>query len=284
MKRFVKKPARLVLNRLGLEVVPRRVNVPTPTTPLGHPFDANYRHGDIAFEVPLEKCMYPYHFSYSPAGWHPFVQVLRQYGANPDLNYENSSLYAYYQAYQPDTVLEAFFVDTETRTEFASSKLADFKIPPHQPFFPWDPHASETAAEKGLDASQGNQGYGPVSDAKGTLEFERLTHTYESIKTHGFKTGLGHDGDVRGYFLKSDDDYRFVIRQGLHRTAVLSAMDYEKIRVRFFDPYPRTIFLNDLDNWPQVKEGTVSTTLAKRIFNLFFEDDGCAKAEALGLL
>ncbi len=283
--KFIKKPARSVLNRFGLDVVPRRAAAGlTPLTPLEHPFDAHYQHGDVAFEVPLEKCMYPYHFSYDPAGWHPFVQTLKQFEADPELSYETSALYDFYQKYRPETVLEAFFVTPQARSAFADSELANYKMPPFQPFFPWDPHASTTRAEKGLDGSQGNQGYGPVSDAKGGLELERLTHTYRSIQTHGFRSGHGHDGDIRGYFLKTDDDYRFVIRQGLHRTAVLAAMNYEKIRVRFYLPYPRTVFLCNLDGWPQVRAGTMSAALAERVFAMFFEDDGRAKAAQLGLL
>ena len=294
-----RKSTRHVLNRFGLELVPKRGSEPAPTTPLEHPFDANYRHGDVAFEVPLTKCMYPYHFSYHPAGWHPFVQVLRQYRADPDLKYEDSILHAYYQKYRPKNVLEAFFVTLDMRAPFADSELASLNIPPFAPFFPWDPHRPQTFAEKGLEPSQGNQGYGPVSDAKGNLEFQRLVETYTSIETHGFQPGSGHDGDIRGYFLKSNDDYRFVVRQGLHRAAVLAVMsdeigsaetrpaateNYEQVRVRFYAPYPRTIFLHDLSNWPQVREGTMSAQLAERVFKLFFEDDGRAKAEQLGLL
>lgn len=285
MIKLIKKPARLVLDRFGLELVSKRTATePAPLTPLEHPFDAHYQHGDVAFEVPLEKCMYPYHFSYDPVGWHPFVQTLTQYKADPALSYETSILHEYYRAYRPTTVLEAFFVTPQARAAFADSELANLNIPPFAPFFPWDPHQPRTFAEKGLDPSQGNQGYGPVSDAKGRLEFERLTHTYNSIETKGFKPGRSHDGDIRGYFLKVDDDYRFVVRQGLHRAAVLAAMNYENIRVRFYGPYPRTIFLSDLSNWPQVKGGTMRKDLAERIFEMFFEDNGRAKAEQLGLL
>lgn len=283
MLKLLTRPARRVLNRFGLELTHKRTAEPAPTTPLEHPFAANYRHGDVAFEVPLTKCMYPYHFSYSPAGWHPFVQTLRQFTADPELSYETSVLHDYYRKYRPESVLEAFFVTPQARAAFADSELARLTIPPFAPFFPWDPHRPKTFAEKGLDASQGNQGYGPVSNAKGSLEFERLTQTYQSIETQGFRPGHGHDGDIRGYFLKTDDDYRFVVRQGLHRAAVLAAMRYEKVRVRFYAPYPRTIFLNDLGNWPQVTEG-MSAALAERIFLLFFEDDGRAKAAQLGLL
>jgi hypothetical protein len=41
--------------------------------------------------------------------------------------------------------------------------------------------------EKGLDASHGIQAYGPVSDAKGRLEFARLTETYDAIRAHGYR-------------------------------------------------------------------------------------------------
>ena len=284
MRSIVLRSARYMLRRLGLELRPHQASTgPAPLKRLAHPCDAIYQHGDVAFEVPLDKCFYPYHFSYGPSGWHPFVQVLQQYKQNPNTSYLGSILHAYYQAYQPKTVFDAFFVGNMAKG-LEAEHLHTLAIPPYQPVFPWDPEAPQARGEKGLASSHGNQGYGPVSDEKGELEFRRLTETYESVKEKGYQPQQGHDGDIRGYFLRGCGDYRFVIRQGLHRSAVLSAMDYEKLRVAFYDPYPRTIFLADIDNWPQVKRGYVSREVAEHIFRMFFEDDGREKARQLGLL
>ena len=281
---FVDKSIRYVLRRFGFEPLKRIDQSITPITVLEHPCDAIYQTGDIAFEVPLEKCRYPYHFSYDPAGWHPFVAVLNQYKCNPELSYEASILYEYYQRYQPNTIFEAFFPTTAPEDIEGAAPLTKLSIPPYEPFFPWDPSKPKTKGEKGLDPSHGNQGFGPVSIEKGRLEFKRLIDTYDSVKRYGYMPAQGHDGDIRGYFLRTSDDYRFFIRQGLHRAAVLSAMNYQTVRVKFFKPTPRTVFLADSHNWPQVKEGVLSLTVAKRIFMMFFDENGTEKAQRLGLL
>lgn len=277
------KPLRYVLRRFGFDLTKRSYPTVTPITPLEDPCDALYHIGDVAFEVPLEKCRYPYHFSYDPAGWHPFVAVLRQYEKNPELHYEASILHEYYERYRPRDVFEAFFPNDKVGRVPGAQALASLSIPPYEPFFPWDPHKPQIKGEKGLEPSHGNQGFGPVTEQKGRLEFRRLVETYESVKRHGYKPRQDHDGDIRGYFLITPNDYRFFVRQGLHRTAVLSAMDLQKARVRFYKPTPRAVFLADSANWPQVKQGFLTKVLAERIFEMFFTENGTQKAERLGL-
>lgn len=281
---FALRSFRYALRRLGFEVPQRIDKTITPLTALEHPCDAIYHSGDVAFEVPLEKCRYPYHFSYDPAGWHPFVAVLRQYISTLELSYEDSILHEYYKRYQPKNVFEAFFPNVSPDDIEGAHPLTKLSIPPYEPFFPWDASKPHTKAEKGLGASHGNQGFGPVSDEKGRLELTRLKSTYESVKGEGYKPLNGHDGDIRGYFLRTSDDYRFFIRQGLHRAAVLSAMDYKSVRVKFFKPTPRAVFLADSDNWPQVKKGELTPAIAERIFKMFFDENGTQKAQRLGLL
>lgn len=123
-----------------------------------------------------------------------------------------------------------------------------------------------------------------MSAAKGEYEWRRLTGCYDRIRRAGYRPGAGEDGDIRGFLLRTEDDYRFVVRQGLHRTPALAVLGYDKIRVKFFPGLPRAVFLADAAYWPQVHGGFVSFELAERIFSLFFEDDGRDKARRLGLL
>ena len=284
LRKLISRPARLVLGRLGLEVRHKQADTGlTQLTALEDPCDAIYQHGDVAFEVPLAKCRYPFHFSYDPLGWHPFVQTLRQYQENPKLRYHDSVLHDFYSKHQPKSLLEAFF-GTPTAATADLSSLAELAIPQYEPFFPWDPKKPTAKGEKGLDSAHGHQGFGPVTDDKGELELLRLTQTYDSIEANGYQPSHGHDGDIRGYLLKTDGDYRFIIRQGLHRAAVLSAMNYTHIRVCFFDPYPRAIFKGELENWPQVKRGVMTREAAECIFTMFFKENGTEKARRIGLI
>jgi hypothetical protein len=284
IKRLIHKPARYVLGRLGLELRPIRArDEVTPTLELPDPCDARFQHGDVAFAVPLSHCVYPYLMSYGPEGWHPFVAVLKEYLDNPALRYQDSVLRRYYERFQPKTVLDVFFPPEEQSAAHRETQFAHLAIPPHVPIFPWDPSIYREEGEVGLDASHGNQGFGPVSDVKGELEFRRLTVTLDSIRARGYQPSNGHDGDIRGYLLLTDDDYRFVIRQGFHRTAALAALGAGSIRVRFFLPYPRAVHLHDLRHWPQVKQGNLDPATAAAIFYKFFTEDGVGRAARLGL-
>lgn len=80
----------------------------SPTTRLPHPCLAPYERGDVAFEVPLDKCVSLQHFGYGPGGWHPFVAALRQYAENPRTTYASSSLRTFYEACRPENVLAAY--------------------------------------------------------------------------------------------------------------------------------------------------------------------------------
>ena len=93
LKRLVGEPARRVLKQAGWELKRIEAETVTPLTSLEHPSLAIYHRGDVAFEVPIEKCSSVMHFSYSPAGWHPFTQMLKQYESNPQPRYENSALH-----------------------------------------------------------------------------------------------------------------------------------------------------------------------------------------------
>lgn len=278
------RPLRYLLHQAGLELRARgEPDEAAPTLRLADPCDAIYQHGDVAFELPLERAMYPYLFSYGPQGWHPFVAVLEQYRENRGLSYRDSILCRYYERFHPNNIFDVFF-DEAPLPARERSPLAALAIPPHNPIFPWDPEPSHIFGEGGLDASHGNQGFGPVTEAKGTLEFRRLTEILTSIEARGYQPGNGHDGDIRGYFLRAENDYRFIVRQGLHRAAALAALGYPSLRVRFYLPYPRAIFEHDLANWPQVKKGAIDPGTARAIFRRFFEENGRARARRLGLL
>ena len=238
---------------------------------MASPHQALYERGDIAFDVPLDKCQSLLHLSYHLKGNHPFVETLLQYRVNPELRYETSPLKTFYTTFQPSTVLEAF-VDPSEHKPFKASPLNELTIDTYHPFFPWDAQKRLARGEKGLDVSHGHQTFGPVSRVKGEMEFRRLVNVYESIKAKGYIPQPNNDGDIRGFLLRTDDDYRFVVRQGLHRTPALSVLGYASIRARFFKGLPRAIFLRDSANWPQVKSGLMSRELAEHIFMQFFEN------------
>jgi hypothetical protein len=281
-KQFLRQQTDNVLGHFDLELTHKKPQDALPLTLLAHPLDAIYQFEDIIFEVPVANVYYPYQFCYAIDAWHPFVRTLLEFAVNPALAYEDSTLYKYYQMYQPQTVRDVLLFG---ETSEVGEELSAYPVPQYLPTLPWDP-AIETyrRGEAGLEASHGNQGFGPVSDQKGELEFRRLIDTFLSIKTHGYQPKATGDGEITGYFVRHQDDYRFIVRGGLHRAAVLGALGYEAIRVTFYNGYPRWVDTHRVNEWPLIKQGNITTETALAITERFFTDDGKEKARQIGLL
>lgn len=281
-KQFLRQQTDNVLGHFDLELTYKKPQVVAPVTPFDHPLDAIYQFEDVVFELPIVKVYYPYQFCYAIDAWHPFVKTLLEFAVNPALTYEDSTLHNYYQMYQPETVREVLLLG---ETSELGEELSAYPVPQYLPTLPWDP-TIETymRGEAGLGASHGNQGFGPVSDKKGELEFQRLIDTFLSIKTQGYQPKATGDGEITGYFVRHNDDYRFIIRGGLHRTAVLGALGYEAIRVTFYKGYPRWVDTHRISEWPLVRQGYITAETALAITERFFTDDGKEKARQIGLL
>jgi hypothetical protein len=281
--RFLTHPMRRLLGAFGYRLVKARPRpAPTPT-PFDTPTDAIYARFDVVFQVPLSRCHFSCLFSYGPEGWNPFVETLLEYGSGRHTRYHGSILNRYYEAFQPRTTLEVFLGLRGDGEAYATSPVQRFTLDTYFPVLPWQPRVYKLRGEMGLDASHGSQAYGPVSEAKGRLEFSRLTRTYDSIRRHGYRPTGAPDADILGYFLRHGGDYRFVVRAGFHRMAALAALKHDPVRVRFFPHYPRVIDLADVESWPQVKAGNMDAGTAEAIFLSFFGDGGVSKARELRL-
>lgn len=241
------------------------------------PLEIIYTQKDTVFEVDIKKCYNRFHFSYSLNGWHPFVKTVCEYIDNPSISYEKTTLYDFYEKYQPSSIFEACFNSNDYEFKFnnnldkISSKFALC--------LPW---SDEGANIEYWIPGHGYQFFGPVSQVKGEHEFERLVSVYESIKNIGYRPGNKY-GEIDGYFLKMGNEYRFIIETGKHRLAVLSALGQDTVRVCFHKNWPRVIDIRDLKDWPQVKNGTWCEESAEIFFMQFFTDNGLAKAKTLGL-
>lgn len=237
---------------------------------INSPIDAIYTKKDIVFNVEIDKVVNVIQFPFSETGNHPFVNTLLEYSKDGNLKYEKSYLKSYYENFQPESLFDIYIED-----ENLDSKLR--KYSPYYSMLPWELEKNKiTIKERGLSINHGSQNFGPVSDKKGLLEFDRLISVYNSIDKNGYAIGKGisdyneDNNDINGYFLKKNDEYRFVVISGNHRMAALSALNYKKIRVKFNSNRPRVINFEDIDSWPQVKYGVVEKEIAALIFNGFF--------------
>ena len=114
----------------------------------------------------------------------------------------------------------------------------------------------------------GEKVYGPVSNEKGKLEYERLTSVYESIKSEGY---IRDEGLPHFRVLKRGNEYLFRPVRRKHRIAAMSALGYDYVPAT----YDR-IAVVDIEMakwWPQVSRGKWSLEKSKKYFDYLFDLD-----------
>lgn len=187
------------------------------------------------------------------ADCNPFVAAISQ-GA--------SALEHHYDTFQPKNLCEMHALPAMGRK---GEDLTPFQVP-------WmrGTKSSLVYGEAGLGAEHGISHYGPVSPQKIEKEMVRLMGTYESIRKNGFNP-IKY-GDIKGYFLRRDDEYRFQIAGGKHRVAALAHMGVKSIPVRMREGWPRVIDRADYRNWPRVLEGEVDPEFALAVFDRYFTE------------
>lgn len=129
------------------------------------------------------------------------------------------------------------------------------------------------------------------SNQYGKDRFERIIKNYEHIKSVGYYPSMYPDGYIEGMFLVRDDDYRFIIWEGAHRLASLSALGHKKAQVKlgggmrtigktgaakyYYSPVSNikdaVVNIKDIKKWPLVKTGYYNQESAKALFNAYFD-------------
>ena len=222
-------------------------------------------------------------FSYADEGWHPFVETLKEYAENKSLKYEDSTLAFVYEKYCPRNVQEV---------------LLDHLEEPLEPFCSWPPvndllrwvWALNTSSAKSYlrhaKKRQQEEGwiyFGPHSPEYGKKEFTRLISVYNSIEAKGYQSELTTKDPVNGYFLKNEDNLRFVLLQGNHRVAALNALGYSDVDVVIRKGHPAVVDRKDLKKWTRDFGGIYSSYLVRVLFDTLFSQTGTEKALRLGL-
>jgi hypothetical protein len=211
----------------------------------------NYVTGNPVFSIPFGKLRYTDGRRYT-ADQHHFVRYYHD---------GEPSLSKFYRTHVPSDILQAFFLES-TRSDLP---------PPH--LVPWLalPEGWRPSGEAGLGPEHGLQQFGPVSPEKVRLEASRLDAVLNSIKRNGFRPD--QHGYPQGYFLyRTDGDWAFIVRGGLHRVAALSYLEYPEVALRFYPRFPRFIDEADCDVWPLVRSGELQPSEARAIFCQFFQD------------
>lgn len=261
------------LKRLGLEV--KRID-PSPTPPLvvADPLEAIFLNhaGEItAIQCPLDDCVIYNGFSFGERSWHPFVAAAKEKLMTPSQKYHGSILEHFYQTWCPTNAFDAL-IGLTNGPDFLKS------YPAHTMHFPWlepCPEARRRVIEKiilsenklhggkKITISEGYGLQGPVSIAKGELEYGRLTSILASISKKGIDRSFG---DPTAQVLKRGDEYRFRISHGHHRIAAAAALGYKNV------PIIPVLLVDyeEADHWPQVHRGRWSKKDALEYFDHHF--------------
>lgn len=214
----------------------------------------------LRIHVPRQLLVMEGGFHYS-AECNPFVAMLDQ---------GQDALVRHYEQFQPKTLRELYSLPQRglAGEEEATNLVA------------WMLTGSPKVdtGEMGLGPEHGRSYFGPVSRQKLELEINRLQSTRSSVLSKGYQPN--RHGDISGYFIRRKNEFRFLVRGGKHRAAVLTHLEEATIPVRMKPGWPRMIDNHYVDEWPAVQSRTVDKQLALDIFDRFF--DGLTLAERYG--
>lgn len=208
----------------------------------------------LVMYLPTELLIMQGAFAYD-GGWHPFVEALR---------YGRDVLTWYYSVHQPLNLREMYFLD---QLHLIGEELAPWEMP-------WfhRSHRRPPPGECGLGAEHGVSFFGPASKEKVELEYKRLTETLNSIETKGHQPHRFEH--IAGFFMRYEQNFRFFVRSGKHRAAVLSFMGLRHVPVVFRQRVPRCVDITQCRDWPLVWYGKCDPRLASSIFERYFEFSG----------
>src|SRR5699024_3862206 len=114
-----------------------------------------------------------------------------------------------------------------------------------------------------------------ISKERGLLEIETLPELTKSIHKKGYLRGNGHEEDIKASVLIKGNDYKYIIKDGTHRLAVLSALDYKSAPIRVLPTsIPAFIYRREVDFWPKVQDGLYTREQALKVFDNIFKGDG----------
>ena len=232
------------------------------------------------YDIPLEKCVSQFYFSYHPKGWHPYKASIMEYVTKEKGSYKNSILNKYYEKFRPKNLSEVFF------DEIVNLKVHGFRVLEDLPNIAvrdfWNLGGSLSQIKNYLILEQ-TQLFGPVDDLYGEEQYRRCIRSYELIKKHGYVPEKFFDGYISGFLIKRDDDYRFCVTSGKHRIGALSVLGEDRIKIRT-DSDLKILDLSSLRKVPVVSSGLINIELAKILLDRYFDETGYSRAKFWGLI
>jgi len=198
--------------------------------------------------------------SFGPCGWHHLVEMLKEYKANPDIFWRDTTLYRYHKNFKPKSI----------RDLVVTSEQTVCNIPLFT--YPWGTFVVGQAEKNVLNS----RFCGPSTDEFIEAEYLRIITLYEQVKENSYKPWRYGHGFIGGTFMiDRNGRRRFVVMQGNHRMAVLASLGVRQVKVRTYPGFLLTeVREGDVHRWPLVRDGRCTPDAALAIFRMYFEENG----------
>lgn len=194
----------------------------------------------------------------------PLCNTALQLVKDENTKIENLFVYNYYKNFTPKNLSEVFLIKKKSKLD---------KISPYNRFYPWHTPYPPPEHQEFF--------FGPKIYYENEVKFRahRLKNIYKLINKFGY---IPDENDcIDGYILTNENDYRFIITAGHHRSSVLNAMNIlgkfsDKVIVRFDrERISNNYFLinkKDVKKWPAVENGFLLEEDAILMFDSYFQD------------
>ena len=221
------------------------------------------------------------------SGWHPLVATAHDMLTAQRIRpFDESVLARYYEVSNPVDARHAMI-----KPECGPSELSAY--PPYTHHLPWlevtpeqrSRHIAKIIVEENralgaheLDASHGHGFHGPVSTAKGLLEFGRIRHLVESIGRSGYDRRIsGADPTAEAIF--RGNDFILRITDGHHRIAILAASGISHVPITV----TKVVRADECEHWTSVVRGSWTKDQAMMLVEHLFLFDSMNWAIGKGL-
>lgn len=197
--------------------------------------------------------------SFGDGGWHHIRRTLSEFDADPSIAPAQSSLGRYLERFRPSSI----------------SILAGVTGEEPLPLFvyPWGTFSDGTG-QSAKDACN-SRFCGPSTVAFVNEEFRRTVRLYAEMRVHGYRPRSFPNSYIGGTWLEAvDGRQRFVVMQGNHRMAILAYLGVTRIEVRTIPQALARVREADIAQWPLVATGRCSIDHARRVFEMFFTENG----------
>ncbi len=225
--------------------------------------------------------------AYDSESRHPYVRTLIEYLNGACEQYKNSYLECYWSCWQPVSHAESLGISAETAHPLL------IEMPPLHDVMPWSAASkwdfvikrgwmdkrsnSEMIAENSPPA----RSCGPKPEWFGEARFNDLIEICKSIAQNGYQDKpqpekpYKHQHILANCLLR-DGEERYVIANGQHRTASLSALGYKEAPVLVHTLNgrgPAVVRRDEVYNWPLVQKGLFNEQDALAVFDRIFKGE-----------